>query len=153
MPCPGEYNPTSRDIPGTASWPFGAKEETLEALSLALGGDPALPPLTDATCTPAIERFAEHVCTRLGPPPPPNCFEDILAISQQYYDRALEYRWLETATPDGVDLSLAGKIVLSWVLTLPFAGALAAVLTMVAWYFLYRRMNSGEERYAQPKRA
>ena len=31
----------------------------------------------------------------------------------------------------GVDLSLAGKIVLSWVLTLPFAGALAAVLTMV----------------------
>jgi phosphatidylglycerol:prolipoprotein diacylglycerol transferase len=29
---------------------------------------------------------------------------------------------------------------------------LAAVLTLVAWYFLYRRMTSGEERYVQPKR-
>ena len=31
----------------------------------------------------------------------------------------------------GVDLSLFGKIVLTWVLTLPFAGALAAILTVI----------------------
>jgi phosphate/sulfate permease len=31
----------------------------------------------------------------------------------------------------GVDLSLFGKIALTWVLTLPFAGALAAVLTII----------------------
>lgn len=107
-PCPGEYNPTARSVPDTTlHWPFGADEATLEALSLALGGEDPLPKLTNASCAPAIERFAASVCDALGPPRPPGCDVDLLNIAKQYLQQAMEHRWFEKATPDGVDLYLA----------------------------------------------
>ncbi|KAH8059275.1 hypothetical protein JL721_9372 [Aureococcus anophagefferens] len=107
-PCPGEYNPTAWSVPDTTlHWPFGADEATLEALSLALGGEDPLPKLTNASCAPAIERFAASVCDALGPPRPPGCDVDLLNIAKQYLQQAMEHRWFEKATPDGVDLYLA----------------------------------------------
>ncbi|KAH8092344.1 hypothetical protein JL720_5313 [Aureococcus anophagefferens] len=105
-PCPGEYNPTAWSVPDTTlHWPFGADEATLEALSLALGGEDPLPKLTNASCAPAIERFAASVCSAAAAPP--GCDVDLLNIAKQYLQQAMEHRWFEKATPDGVDLYLA----------------------------------------------
>ena len=50
-----------------------------------------------------VKRFATYVCESLGPPPPNNCDEDMVSLAKQYADHAMEYRWNEKATPDGID--------------------------------------------------
>ena len=101
-PCAGDYNPFHYHVPNTTAWPFGADKKALEALRLVTGGEDPLPRV-DPDCEPSLKRFATYVCEALGPPPPNNCDEDMVSLAKQYADHAMEYRWNEKATPDGID--------------------------------------------------